>query len=275
MSEITIVTAFFDIGRGGWTQSMHKHGGPLPHYLERSNSVYIERFAHLCKLENEIIVYTSEELAPNLEAVKKTTGKKNLTILPISLIEEFSEQRAKIRAVMDDPAFPTKINPQQLRNPEYWCEDYVLVTSLKANFVADAVVRGLVSTDMAAWIDFGYCRDVGALGGHTKWSYDFDPSMIHFWNCQVPQIDKASEHITHAVCNNSVVIFGAMVVASTAYWVPLAQAMKQSQELLMNNGLVDDDQGLWLMCYFGNPEAFELHPLDYDNPFIVFKDYND
>jgi protein YibB len=275
VSEITIVTAFFDIGRGGWTQSMSKHGGPLPHYLERSNEVYIERFAHLCKLDNELIVYTSPDLVPRLQEIKSETGKVNLKIVPIDYVGEFAEKRAAIRAVMDDPEFPQKINPVQLRNPEYWCEDYVLVTSLKANFVADAIHRGLTSNEQVAWIDFGYCRDEATLGGKKVWSHEFDPSLIHFFNCQIPNIEDPNAHIVHAITNNSVVIFGAMVVAAKHYWVPLAKAMSQSLDLLINNGLVDDDQGLWLMCYFGNPEAFELHPLDYNDPFIVFKDYND
>lgn len=273
MTDITIVTAFFDIGRGGWTQSMEKHGGPLPHYLERSTDTYVERFAHLLKLQNEVIVFTSPELAPRIREVGKS--KVNFHVEEIDLTAEFSDRRAAIRAVMDDPDFPAKINPNQVRNPEYWCEDYVLVTSLKAHFVEQAVARDLVSNQMVAWLDFGYCRDAKALNGKDAWSYSFDPTKIHFWNCQVPQVDKASEHIVYAVTNNSVVIFGAMVVAHRAYWKSLSGAMTSSLDLLIQNGMVDDDQGLWLMCYFGNPDAFELHPLDYNDPFIVFRDYND
>jgi hypothetical protein len=56
MNEITIVTAFFDIGRGDWTPDKG-----LPHYLQRTNDTYIKRFANMAKLENKIIVYTSKE----------------------------------------------------------------------------------------------------------------------------------------------------------------------------------------------------------------------
>ena len=44
MNDITIVTSFFDIGRGNWTLDRG-----LPHYLQRTNETYLERFAHLAK----------------------------------------------------------------------------------------------------------------------------------------------------------------------------------------------------------------------------------
>ena len=39
MNDITIVTAFFDIGRGEWTPDKG-----LPHYLHRTNQTYLQRF---------------------------------------------------------------------------------------------------------------------------------------------------------------------------------------------------------------------------------------
>ena len=49
MGNITIVTAFFDIGRGSWTPDKG-----LPHYLQRSNETYLERFGHMATLDNEM-----------------------------------------------------------------------------------------------------------------------------------------------------------------------------------------------------------------------------
>jgi hypothetical protein len=34
----------------------------------------------------------------------------------------------------------------------------------------------------------------------------------------------------------------------------------------MDNGLVDDDQGLLLMSYFKNPKMYELHKMPIDAP---------
>ena len=57
MNDISIVTAFFDIGRGDWTPDKG-----LPHYLQRTTKTYLERFGYLAKLKNKMVIYTSEDL---------------------------------------------------------------------------------------------------------------------------------------------------------------------------------------------------------------------
>ncbi len=274
MSEITIVTAFFDIGRGNWKPSVQKFGAPLPHYLERSNSVYIERFSHLCKLENKIIVYTSAEIAPELEAIKTSTGKENLIILPIDVFTEFSDLRSKIKTVMNDPEFPKKINPTQILNPEYWCEDYVLVTSLKAHFVNRAINSNLIDTELASFVDFGYCRNSKDAGQYSKWTYDFNPDKVHFFICKEPNFADPNACVGDAVINNSVYIIGACVVAEKSKWTLLEASMRQNLEHLMSVGLVDDDQGLWLMCCLQSPQYSELRMVDYWDSMVAFRNFN-
>ena len=51
MKTISIVTAFFDIGRG-------EIGEGYPDYLRRTNDTYFEHFSRLAVLENEMVVFT-------------------------------------------------------------------------------------------------------------------------------------------------------------------------------------------------------------------------
>ena len=62
---ITIVTAFFDIGRGDWTPDKG-----LPHYLERKTETYFERFSNLATLENPMVIYTSPDLVPKVQQIR-------------------------------------------------------------------------------------------------------------------------------------------------------------------------------------------------------------
>jgi hypothetical protein len=64
MSDISIVTAFYDIGRGNWTPDKG-----LPSYLHRPASVYLERFKYMCELENELIVYTGFDTLEAITAI--------------------------------------------------------------------------------------------------------------------------------------------------------------------------------------------------------------
>ena len=78
MTNISIVTAFFDIGRGGWTQDKGH-----PHYLLRTNETYIERFSYLAQLENEMVVFTTEDMIPKL---KKLREGKQTHFFPSSIL---------------------------------------------------------------------------------------------------------------------------------------------------------------------------------------------
>ena len=261
MSNISIVTAFYDIGRGDWSMDVEKNGGPLPHYLQRSVDKDIDHFSRMCELENEIIVYTSPDLAPRLQAISP-----KVKVVEYDYFNIHQELRDKIEAIQTDPNFIKRINPYQVRNPEYWSKDYVGVTSLKAFFVHDAFERGLISNEWASWVDFGYCRDDEHIPTSKKWDYDFTPGLMHYFNYREPSRNQPMENVQLAVLNNIVYIIGGVFVAQKEQWSVLKDDMKKSLEVLMQNGLVDDDQGLLLLSYFMKPDMYELHKMDPNAP---------
>lgn len=261
MSKITIVTAFFDIGRGDWSTSTEKNGGPLPHYLQRSVDKYIDHFTRMCEIDTEIIVYTSPDIAPTLAAISP-----NVKVVEYDYFNLQQKLRDKIEAIQTSPEFTKKINPYQVRNPEYWSKDYVGVTSLKAFYVSDAFERGLITNEWASWVDFGYCRDDEHVPVSKKWEYDFTPGLMHYFNYRDPELKQFRQQVSMAVQNNTVFIIGGVFVGQKEQWQVLAVDMKESLETLMAQGLVDDDQGLLLMSYFKNPNMYELHKMPLDAP---------
>ena len=63
MNEISIVTAFFDIGRKDWKG------------FERDNTTYANYFKFWARLKNHLVVYTEPKMA---EQVKKIRADYNL-----------------------------------------------------------------------------------------------------------------------------------------------------------------------------------------------------
>lgn len=273
MNKISIVTAFYDIGRGDWKTTVEKNGGPLPHYLERSVEKYIDHFTRMCELENEIIVFTSAELATKLEAISP-----KIKVVEYDYFNIHLKTREQIEKIQTDPKFIRRINPYQVRNPEYWSKDYVGVTSLKAFFVSESYRRGLITNEWAAWVDFGYCRDEEHVPKSKKWDFDFTPGKMHFFNYRDPEKSRAMEQIQLAVLNNIVYIIGGVFVGEKEQWQMLEKAMDESQRTLFENELVDDDQGLLLMSYFRQPEKYELHKMDLNAPLeevrSIFRKFN-
>jgi protein YibB len=274
---IPIVTAFFDIGRGTWPNGGGRYGTADSLRLNVPTSEYIERFTYLCKLQNDIVIYTSSDLAPRIKAIcDASIGKR--TIIEVDFHNDFAVNRQQIQQVMDAPTFKDKINPLKLFKPEYWSADYVLVTMLKAHFVADAVSKNLVQGDNIAWIDFGYCRSEKTINGLTSWNHAFDPTKIHMFNCldvkAEATLDEAEAHVLEMAANDYVAIFGAAVIAPADKWTVLELDMIQSLGWLMSNGLVDDDQSLWLNAYYRHQEDFELHKISFIRPFRLFIDFD-
>ena len=163
MSDISIVTAFWDIGRGDWTPDKG-----LPHYLQRSTQTYLERFGYLAQLDTDMTIFTSRELAPMVADYRR--DKENKTkIIVCDPRDSFPHMRNSIVNVQQNPEFIRKVDPTQAKNPEYWNPDYVLVTDLKAFFTNFAVENGFTQNDMVAWIDFGYCRSMANIPNSKKW----------------------------------------------------------------------------------------------------------
>jgi protein YibB len=268
MSDISIVTAFFDIGRGDWTPDKG-----LPHYLQRTTDTYFERFANMAKLENEMVIYTSEEF---VSRVKELRGDRPTEVMVVNFDNSFEKLRELVTTVQTNPEFQKKINPMQVRNPEYWNANYVVVNALKSTFVSKAIELGHIKNDLAAWLDFGYCREESTLNGVTNWQYPFDKEKIHFFNIQdCSDWPSQNKTIQDIIANNDVYITGPCIVAGKEQWPVLEYLVNFSLQELFKNDMIDDDQTLLLMSYLSQQELFELHPVSSDNWFVAFKEFNE
>jgi protein YibB len=263
MSDITIVTAFFDIGRGNWTPDKG-----LPHYLHRTNQTYLQRFGYMAKLENPMVVFTSKEFVSDIRFLRQD---RPTDIFTIDFQDNFKELREKVSRIQQSQDYQSKINPRECRNPEYWNADYVVVNTLKSSFITKAIENGVITTDLIAWMDFGYCREESTLNGVKEWNYPFDKNKIHFFS--IKEWVK-NTYISDVIFNNDVHITGPCIVAGKDMWFTLEKLVHHSINELMKNGLVDDDQTLLLMSYLQKPELFELHPVSKSDWFVAFKEFS-
>lgn len=270
MHNISIVTAFYDIGRGDWSQDKG-----FPHYLQRSNDVYFERFSRLLKLKNDITVYTSPDLVSEIEKLCVDRDPEITKIISLDIFDYFSDVLGKINKIQQSTEFKQRVHTTQRLNPEYWNAKYVLLTDMKASFVYDAIASKLPKENTVAWIDFGYMRSDDKIPKSLTWNYKFDPNKIHLFNYK----DYDNKPIEDIIFQNNVYILGATIVADKHNWEKMHDLMIINQEKLFRRNIVDDDQGLELMCYLQDPSSFELHKIpDHQlgfDPFVTFSNFND
>ncbi|WP_196209748.1 protein YibB [Citrobacter sp. Res13-Sevr-PEB04-36] len=264
-SSITIVTAFFDIGRGTWTSSK----GYSPH-LERTAETYIDYFKNLSTLDNEMIIFTSSELKPKIEEIR---AEKKTTVIVFDIQNKFKNIKDRIKKIQHDDDFRDKLEKRQLINPEYWSADYVLVCNLKAYFIKKALELNLVSNEMIAWIDFGYCRTPEVTRGLSHWDYPFNKNKVNFFTIKRGLNPKTIDDVFEHMINNRSFIIGGAIVATQAKWQEFYKLVRYCQIKTLQNNIVDDDQGIFIMCYYLNPQLVQLNHLGKNRWFYLFKMY--
>lgn len=263
-NSVVVVTAFFDIGRGDW----NKQKGH-PDYLARTTDKYFEYFKNLAELENHLVIFTSLEHVDRIKSIRK---EKPTDIIELDFFEKFQECRNQIKFIQQNDEFRKKVNADQLGNPEYWSENYVLLTNLKSYFITKAIKELDLTEKMIAWIDFGYCRDHKTLNGTKKLNFSLDSEKIHFFTIK-KQFSLTEQNVYNAILNNIPYIIGGVIIASKDKWIEFSKLIIFVQQKLLDEQIVDDDQGVFLLCLLQNPELFQLNYLGENQWFDVFKKY--
>lgn len=264
-SSTTIVTAYFDIGRGEWTVNKG-----FREKLSRSSDVYFDYFKRLAALENDMVIFTSSEFEARIAEIRKGKPTK---IITIDLDKKFKYIKNKIRKIQQDDTFKNKLEPRQLGNPEYWSPEYVLVTNLKAYFVAKAINAGLVNTPMVAWIDFGYCRKSQVTGDLKVWDFPFDRNKMHLFTIKKGLVVSSLKQVFEFMIGNHIYIIGGAIVGSQEKWKEFYSLVTECQKETLRNNIVDDDQGVFVMCYYKRPTLLMLNYLGRGKWFDLFRVY--
>ena len=255
---ITIVSAFFDIGRNDWVK------------FARSVDLYFRNFERLCLLANPIVLFTESK---HRERVLRLQAKKpNLVVYyEDDLFDRHAELLSAIRQVQQSPAYQQGILDPNC--PEYFEPKYVLVNYLKAQFCVSAIQQQGIDAGLVAWIDFGYLKKKRQLPTSLRWDFEFE-DKIHMYS--LLPIDGDID-IIKTVKENIVYIQGCHIVAPAQKWPLMARLMERSMDQLFKQGLTDDDQSMLLLAYLQSPENFVIHEADVTTRagcFFIFKKYN-
>lgn len=258
MSEITIVSAFFNINRSNWAK------------FGRSDEQYFEYFKLWGKIKNKLVVYVeTEELKNRIVEFRMSLGlgEKTKVVLVTNyqtIDSDLYDSIKKITMNKEQQEFRTKP-----KNPEVWNCDYDYIMLLKMWCVQDAVQKGYANGTVA-WVDFGYLH-----GGKSSidpksdfnflWSYDFDDKINVFL---IQDLDD--KPIFEIVQNMDTYIMGTILVAPDNLWNTFWLAMRNNMIGLNKCGLVDDDQTIILMCYRENPNLFTVHKSAWGLPMQQF-----
>ena len=137
---ITLVTAFFPIGRGEWTGK-----------AQRSDDKYFKYFQHWARIHNDLVVYTTPENAERIRQIRLSFGRTNTQVYIVNDLEDIDKS---MYTLMHDvgkhyPKYSLFPDKPEVSNPIY---DFVMYTK----FWCLAQASTVAATNKIAWIDFGF-----------------------------------------------------------------------------------------------------------------------
>lgn len=243
-TEVTLVTAFFDIKRGEWKKS------------NIASNQYISYFASWARIKNKIVIYTDAETAELVKRIRSDYGLLDKTI--IIVINDYLsldfELYSSIKKSMEAPnARYYHLKPD---HPESWSPEYNYVMLLKWWCVNDAINKGYTN-GYTAWVDFGFNKSGLFYTKPDEFDFLWEPELKNkvYLFC-INELDDIP--IYEIIQRMDTYIQGCSIVGEDNKWVEFASLMRQSMIELNDCGLCDDDQVVMLMSYRKKPDIFEL-----------------
>lgn len=233
--SITLVSAFFDIGREKYN------------FLPRSKEKYVNDFKRWARIQNDLIFYCDNKvIGDTVMEIRKSFGReKNTTVIVTDIFEvdpillkqmeevEKNEDFLEFRKIRNTPE--NKANYNYVMLMKYWC-----------TYNAASVVKD--KTTQLAWFDFGYEH-----GGETfeneedynfLWDYDFNGKITLF---RLPYEEKRPIFkVIQTIHPDSVM--GSLVIMPVSLAEEFYICVKNAMQTICDVGFIDDDQLLLLMA---------------------------
>jgi protein YibB len=253
--DITIVTSFLDIGRSSWSPR-----------FKRSNDFYFNSFKNMTNTSNNIIVFTEKRFFDTLLSIREDI----LTVPIDGILDEYYYLIERISKVQRRKTFIDFVLDKKL--PEYTDANYVFINYMKSFFVKTALDKGLVKTNVSAWIDFGYARKKEFCPEGSSLILDTKGKITIF--SMEDNINFSYEQIKTFIKTGEVKIQGCHIISPNNLWHWLFERISHNLNKLLCDDLIDDDQTLLLMSYNDDPSKFNVLRGSNDNWFNLFvKEY--
>jgi protein YibB len=267
-NDFEIVTAFFDINRANWG----KDGGLVGPKFSRTNDQYLECFQNLSLLKNHIHIFTDRSNAERVLQIRRSLGREDrTTIIVIDNILQYVDIASLLDKTKSIMSSCYKEFVGRPFCPEHCVPEYNIITSLKAAFVNTISSLDFAKCSQLAWIDFGCARGhhVEHINQETVWKHDSQGKISIF--CFSNPFD--GRPIFDIVKSGEVYIPGGQIVGPNGLWQRFAEETSKSMNILMECGLTDDDQTLFLMNVRRQPSLYKLlfvPPLAWSAGFYLF-----
>ena len=246
VKEITLVTAFFDIDRGNWTEK------------SRSVDNYLDSFLNYLNVDYKMIVFIDDRYIDKI-----LNNQKNKQFIPINRkwlnnnIWAWA-QLARDRKIMESQYYRNLVGNSI--NPENNYSEYNIINHSKIDFINYAINNNL-TTDFICWVDFGYhfsiLKNIETLFPRNILDITkFNTNKINF--CVRNKLSINDYNFIYTLQNAPEKFTGSFFGGPKDLLIQFNELYHKALNELYINGITDDDQHVYLRCFFKNSELFEL-----------------
>jgi len=270
-NDITIVTAFFDIGRGSWYDQ-----------FKRDVPFYVSSFLHYLDFPYNIVCYIDDRYIESILEKYKQSPYQNKIFIPINRqwLDEnttaWKKLERDIEIINSDEykqllnirlryMYPDGIPETNRRNhlePANEFPEYNVINHSKVDFIVHAISNVFITTPITCWSDFGYFNsqhngDVSTFPKRTLDPNKFQLNKISFLLRK--EVDKNDANIEYTTVFAPDVFTGTFFGGPTYLMFSLQKIYHSCVDEMYGCGISDDDQHVYLRCYLKMPHLFDLH----------------
>ena len=250
--EITIVTAFYDIGRAEWKG------------FERSAKKYLKYFEFWAGLKNELIVYTSKEFEKEILNIRKKFKLENKTKVIVKEYKSFDLDALKgIYRVFKEYDQSLNRALSNLNLPEITQPLYCYITYIKPLIVADAIKNDLTS-DKILWLDFGFNHggfDIFTDKEQFNFALKAQPNLgldEHKINCFKLYDDINKMNMPNIYLSLKFSIAGPLFYGNKKAYLKMSMDFHEALRVFLSFNIADDDQAIIEWCIRNKKEHYNI-----------------
>jgi hypothetical protein len=260
MSDITYITAFYDIGRDKWNNTF------------KTNVIeYLNAFEVICRYNYNIIIFIDSRYINELQTRLDKFNCNRYIIVSIDL--QWLTNNIWIWKYIDDikqimkSDYYRNIFSDKIKNsiPENTHPEYVAITNSKNELVNWAINNSYIKTNYVCWIDFGYYRK-NYINNNEYWPSSeislskFDLNKINLMVGAYPQ--ESDKNILEWIKNPQVRVMAYFFLLPAKLSSTFVDITQQWIRNFISMNIIDDEQEIWLQAALDKPELFKLHNTD-------------
>ncbi|EAJ1597928.1 protein YibB, partial [Campylobacter coli] len=239
--EITIVTAFYNVGR-----------------TTRSNEQYLSYFDFWAGLKNKVIIYTTDDMKEAILEIRKKHNLEDKTIIITKDLKEFDKENfEKIQETFNN--YDQSLNRKHPKNIECNNAMYCYLMYLKPFFVVDAIEKKL-SSENIIWLDFGFNHRDEFFTNKAEFNFLLEkPKNINDKKINFFSIKNEEKNTIPAIYYNmEIFITGSIFYGNINSWKIFKQDFEKCLNCFLSFNIVDDDQIMLLWCTRNNPDNYKI-----------------